>query len=219
MDLLLALLMTAIGAPAPAPAADQHPAALVGHYDGHQIEMGAQLLLEADGRFRYGVAYGALDEEAEGTWIAEGDHVLLTSDTVTPPRFVFLGQKAAPARTVKLSVDAPQSISLQYFTAVIWLAKGYRTGGRLTGDGLTLPFGADDPPAQVQLFLAALGQKSEMFAIDPAKGYWLSFRFEPNDFGKVDFRGEALAVDKGDLVLERLGRTIRFHHDKGESGG
>lgn len=215
MNLLFALLMTAIGAPAPIPAAaaDQHPAAFVGHYDGHQMEMGAELLLKADGRFQYGVAYGALDEEAEGTWLAEGDHVLLTSDKVTPPRFVFLGQKPAPAGVLKLSVDAPQGMSLQYFDAAIGRAKGDGAGRQLTDDGLTLPFVAGDPPVKVQLFLPMFEQKSDVVTIDPAKGYWLSFRFEPNDLGKADFRGEALAIDKGDLLLQRFGRTIRFHRD------
>ncbi|GAA0296692.1 hypothetical protein GCM10009087_03090 [Sphingomonas oligophenolica] len=220
---LLAFLMAALGAAAPArPApqpADQHPAALVGHYDGHQMEMGAELLLRADGRFQYGVAYGALDEEAEGTWLAEGGQVLLTSDKVTPPRFVFLGQKPAPAGVLTLSVEAPRGMSLQYFDAAIRLAKGGDAGRQLTDDGLTVPFAAGDPPVKVQLFLPMFEQKSDVIAIDPAKGYWLSFRFEPNDLGKADFRGEALAIDKGDLLLQRFGRTIRFHRDGDGSGG
>ena len=225
MDLLFALLMTAIGTPAPAPApapappADQHPAAFVGHYDGHQMEMGAELLLKADGRFQYGIAYGALDEEAEGTWVADGDKVLLTSDKVTPPRFLFLGQRPAPAGVLKLSVEAPQGMSLQYFDAAIRLAKGGAAGRQLTDDGLTVPFTAGDPPVKVQLFLPMFEQKSDVVTIDPAKGYWLSFRFEPNDLGKADFRGEPLAIDKGDLLLQRFGRTIRFHRDGDGSGG
>lgn len=219
MGLLFAMLMTTIGAPVPAPPADQHPAALVGHYDGHQMEMGAELLLKADGRFQYGVAYGALDEEAEGTWLAEGGQVLLTSDKVTPPRFVFLGQKPAPAGVLTLSVEAPRGMSLQYFDAAIRLAKGGNAGRQLTDDGLTVPFAAGDPPVKVQLFLPMFERKSDVVAIDPAKGYWLSFRFEPNDLGKADFRGEALAIDKGDLLLQRFGRTIRFHRDGDGSGG
>jgi hypothetical protein len=219
---LLALLIAAwapAAAQAPPQNLSQHPAAFVGHYDGHQMEMGAELLLKADGRFQYGVAYGALDEEAEGTWVAEGDHVLLTSDKVTPPRFVFLGQKPAPAGELKLSVDAPQGMSLQYFDAAIRLAKGDAAGRQLTDDGLTVPFAAGDPPEKVQLFLPMFEQKSDVVTIDPAKGYWLSFRFEPNDLGKADFRGEALAVDKGDLLLLRFGRTIRFHRNGDGSGG
>ena len=37
---------------------------LVGTYDGRQMEMAAALELLADGRFRYGLAYGALVQYA-----------------------------------------------------------------------------------------------------------------------------------------------------------
>ena len=39
-------------------------ASLVGTYDGGQMEIAAGLELKADGRFRYALSYGALDEEA-----------------------------------------------------------------------------------------------------------------------------------------------------------
>lgn len=209
MRRLLALLtaMTAM------PAFAQHPASLVGHYDGHQMEMGAELILNANGRFQYGVAYGALDEEAEGTWVLQGDHVLLTSDPVTPPRFVFLGQKPAPAGTFRLSLEAPQGMSLQYFDAVLTFAHREPEGGQLKDDGVSVPFDPKDPPVTARLFLPMYELKGDPVPIDPAKGYWLSFRFEPHDLGKADFRATPLALDKGDLLLERFGRTIRFHRD------
>jgi hypothetical protein len=193
--------------------AQSHPASLAGHYDGHQMEMGAELVLKPDGSFQYGLAYGALDEEAEGSWSLSGDHVVLTSAKVTAPRFVFLGQKPAPAGTLRLSVDAPQGMSLQYFDARLLFAKGDGDGKQLTDDGLSLPFRADDPPTKLLLLLQIYELKSEVVTIDPAKGYWLSFRFEPHDLGKVDLSATPLTLDKGDLVLERLGRTIRFHRD------
>lgn len=195
------------------PAFAQHPASLVGHYDGHQMEMGAELVLTADGRFHYGLVYGALDEEAIGTWVQQGDHVLLTSDPVTPPRFVFLGQKPAPAGTFRLSLDAPQGMSLQYFVAMLTFAHHGPQGGQLTDDGVSVPIDAKDPPVTAGLFLPMYEVKTDPVSIDPAKGYWLSFRFEPNDLGKADFRSAPLALDKGDLLLERFGRSIRFHRD------
>lgn len=57
---------------------DQHPARLVGIYDGGQMEMAAGLELGKDGHFRYGLSYGALDEAAAGTWSAAADTVTLT---------------------------------------------------------------------------------------------------------------------------------------------
>lgn len=61
----------------PALAADQHPASFVGVYDGGQMEMAAGLELSRDGRFRYGLSYGALDEAASGTWSVTADTVTL----------------------------------------------------------------------------------------------------------------------------------------------
>ena len=50
---------------------DPLPSALVGQYDGHQMEVAAGLSLTADGHFQYGLSYGALDEEAEGNTTVE----------------------------------------------------------------------------------------------------------------------------------------------------
>lgn len=209
MHRLLAFLMAVIATPAFA----QNPASLVGHYDGHQMEMGAELVLSADGRFQYGVAYGALDEAAAGTWVLQGDHVLLTSDPVTPARFVFLGQKPAPVGTFRLSLEAPQGMSLQHFNAMLTFAHHGPEGAQLTEDGVSIAIDAKDPPLTALLFLPMYEVKADPVALDPAKGYWLSYRFEPHDLGKADFRATPLALDKGDLLFERFGRTIRFHRD------
>ena len=42
---------------------------LAGHYYLQGVmEVGSELLLHADGRFEYFLAYGAYDESATGTW-------------------------------------------------------------------------------------------------------------------------------------------------------
>lgn len=208
---LIALLVALVAAPVSAAAPDPHPVALVGAYDGSQMEMGAELYLAADGRFRYGLAYGAVDEEAAGTWVAEGDQVLLTSDPVTAPRFVFVGQKPAPAGRILITLETPQGMSAQYFDAALLYAHDRSDGGQLSDTGLSLPLAAGDPPTAVRLFLPMFELKSDPVTIDPGKGYGLAFRFEPNDLGKVDFRGTALSIEHGDLMLVRYDRTLRFH--------
>ena len=77
--LAIALLLAAASSTVAGPATRQ---SLVGTYDGHQMEIVAGLELKADGRFRYSLSYGALDEEAAGKWTMSGDQVLLTSDPV-----------------------------------------------------------------------------------------------------------------------------------------
>jgi hypothetical protein len=206
MRIMLATLAMAVAVPASA----QDRAALIGIYDGHQTEMGAQLSLTTDGRFEYGLVYGALDEAGQGSWVVRDGCVLLTSDPVTPPRFVSTGQKPAPAGTLRLSLETPKGVSPHYFDAVVTSAKGTTKGGQFTEEGLSLPLDAAHPPVSVRLFLPMFDLAGDMVPINPTKGYWLSFRFEPNDIGKADFRETALTIDKGDLVFDRFGRTIRF---------
>ena len=206
MRTLLAVLTMAIATPATA----QSVASLVGTYDGHQMEMGAGLRLTADGRFEYGLAYGALDEAGQGSWVVKDGRVLLTSDPVIPPRFVFTGQKPGPAGTLQIALETPRGISAQYFDAVITLSHGATKGGQLSEEGLALPLDPADPPVSIRMVLPMFDLTGEAVPIDPARGYALGFRFEANDIGKADFRATALTIDKGDLLLERFDRTIRF---------
>lgn len=55
--------------------------ALAGHYWMHGVmEVGSELLLKADGRFQYMLAYGALDELGSGCWTRHGGVVTLSAD-------------------------------------------------------------------------------------------------------------------------------------------
>ena len=59
------------------------PQPLVGFYRAHQIEVGAALQLDEDGRFQYQLDYGAVSEAAEGSWTSDGSAVYLTSTKMT----------------------------------------------------------------------------------------------------------------------------------------
>jgi len=205
------LLATLLLLTAAAPADPAHPAALVGAYDGHQMELGAGLDLEADGRFHYGLSYGALDEEAEGSWVADHGSVVLTSDHVMPPRFTLVEQKAAPGKELRITLDVPHGMNAQYFDAVVAFADGHTVQQQLgEEDETVLPIPAGAVPTRIMVVLAMYELHGDWIAIDPAKGVRFHFRFEPNDLGKVDFRGTALKIEGGELLLDRYGRTVRF---------
>ena len=76
MALLAAFLLFA----APVSAAPQ----VAGLYETQQIEVAAALELQPDGRFRYVLSYGAVDEAAEGDWRFDGAAVHLTSNPMPP---------------------------------------------------------------------------------------------------------------------------------------
>jgi hypothetical protein len=58
-------------------AADAPPA--TGFYRSNQMEIGAAIELEADGKFQYQLDYGAVSESAEGNWSSDGATVYLTA--------------------------------------------------------------------------------------------------------------------------------------------
>jgi hypothetical protein len=203
--LLIVAAVIAISASAALP-----QASLAGRYDGHQMEMAAALELEASGRFRYALAYGALDEEAAGTWTQRGNQVLLSSDPVAPPRFVLLSQGRGGNNLLRIDLDVPHGMSRQYFDAVVTTAKGRTARKQFAEDGLVWPFSPGDPPTGVRIALQMFQVASQPLRLDPNAGYALRFRFEPNDLGKVNFQAAPLSIVNGNLVLERHGRTITF---------
>ncbi|MDB5679174.1 hypothetical protein [Sphingomonas bacterium] len=208
--MLKALIMAGLIATAAAPTPDLHPAKLIGDYDGGQMEMAVGLSLKANGRFEYGLSYGALDEEAAGTWAANGNQVLLTSDPVTPPRFSVIGQKPAAAGALRITLDLPGQINRQLFDAHVLLADGRTVDQQLGDDGVSIPFAAGNPPVKIALSFDVFELASDPVTIDPARGYEIDFRFDPNDLGKVDFKATPLKRAGDDLLLERYGRSIRF---------
>ena len=55
-----------------------------GLYEIDQMEMAGGLELSPDGRFRYGLDYGAVSEGSEGRWTFENGAVVLTTDPMPP---------------------------------------------------------------------------------------------------------------------------------------
>jgi hypothetical protein len=55
------------------------PAPVGGFYRSNQMEVGAALQLDDDGRFQYQLDYGAVSESAEGNWTSDGRTVILTA--------------------------------------------------------------------------------------------------------------------------------------------
>jgi hypothetical protein len=183
---------------------------LVGTYDGHQMEMAVGLELRADGRFDYGLSYGALDESATGTWRVDGNTVLLTSDPVTPPKFTQLEQRPASDGKTHLVLDLPKGWTKQYFDAEIGLADGRFVGGQLSDDSDAISLAPGDRPVSLRLALGVYELRSDAFRLDGTAASTIHVRFEPNDLGKVAFEKTPLRIDKGNLLLDRYGRSIVF---------
>jgi len=209
---LATLASVAVGPVAAAAAGRQ--SALVGIYDGHQMEVAAGLELKADGRFRFALSYGALDEEAQGKWTVRDGAVLLTSDHVVPPRFVLVSQAKGPDGALKIDLDTPKGLSQQNFSALIATKDGKAQVEQFGEDGLSWSFANDNPPVAIRVGLPVFEIASDPLKLDPDAGFSLRYRFEPNDLGKADFEATALKIVDGALLLERHGLKLRFKRVK-----
>jgi hypothetical protein len=79
-------VLAAAGAGGHALAAECRPAdaVLAGHYYlAGETEVGSELLLQADGRFRYALSYGAADALAHGCWRSDGKEIVLEAADVS----------------------------------------------------------------------------------------------------------------------------------------
>lgn len=172
--------------------------------------MAVGLELREDGRFRYGLSYGALDEQAQGTWTSDEGQVLLTSDPFVPPRFVLVNRRDAPIGQLRITLDVPEGMSRQYFHAELRRADGSVVDHQLSDRQEPLAFDPQEKPVSVALVLPIFGLRSEAVKMAGGGGSEMRFRFEPNELGTVAFSKTALRKDHGALILIRHDRTIRF---------
>ena len=182
-----------------------------GTYEIHQMEMGGGLELRADGHFRYALTYGAVDEEGEGDWTADGQTVRLTSRPMPKePTFDVIKDSPAPKCTLTISVDwgkfgwssAPDAL-LTYPDAPreLHFAQADETGALHP---------EKCPVDSIMPLVPMFGIPGQPLKLSPSTGHNLALRFVPNDLGHVAFRGEPLKIDGSALVMERYDAEIRF---------
>ncbi|MCL6742093.1 hypothetical protein LZ518_13245 [Sphingomonas sp. RB56-2] len=90
-------------------AADAPPA---GFYVSNQMEIGAALELDSDGKFQYQLDYGAVSESAEGSWSSDGANVYLTATKM-------VGAYKSPNFTRQpLKIDGDRLLLSRYDTVI-----------------------------------------------------------------------------------------------------
>lgn len=94
---------------------------VAGFYEIDQMEMAGGLELRPNGHFRYAFDYGAVSEEAEGRWVADGDGVVLTTDPMPPAAECDRGFATACFHGTRLSNDEGGKLILNRWDARIVL--------------------------------------------------------------------------------------------------
>ncbi|HEY0412747.1 MAG TPA: hypothetical protein VGD66_06385 [Allosphingosinicella sp.] len=207
--ILAALLLLAAGSAAEA----RGPAGryrLVGVQDA-----ASELLIRPDGRFAYVLAYGALDEHAEGRWTLSGKTLRLTTlPKPIPPAF-----SAGPAgRTLEapltLRAVSPDGYGIGGVDFRIGFDAGPPVESYTQEDGWSLPPEETRAPRWVQLEVAIYGFASPRFPIDAATANKLTFILTPNDMGVPDFEGLELDVAADGLRMHRNGALLIYRRER-----
>src|SRR5205085_9436835 len=106
-----------------------------GYYETSQMEIAGGLELKADGKFRYVLSYGAVDEEGEGDWTFDGKSVRLTSNPMPKaPSFELLRDDPAPKGQVWMKFDK-SSFNWTGRVDAIATAVGIKGRGLVTATG------------------------------------------------------------------------------------
>jgi hypothetical protein len=206
LAMVLAVLILAASAAAPVRAQDEG-GDLAGLYTGSQAEVGAMLELDENGRYRYELSYGALDEWSAGTWTKQGDAVVLQSDPYVAPAFEMSEQGPASGG-LTVTMDLPNGLDPQYFAVTLHRKDGSAAFESMTSVGLEIPMG-DNPVVSLRPVLPVMDLMGPSFAV-PEGGAALKIAFRPNDLGFAGFSGEVLARSGTAFAMARHGLTLRF---------
>jgi hypothetical protein len=197
----LALLILLLPLPAPAMDVSAVDPAIGRWQAADGPDTASRLELTPDGRFRYALSEGALDEGAEGRWLREGTLVrLFTEPPPRPPRFIVESMGPAEGGPLSLFIRAPSGQGIAGVRFRIEFDGGPPVESYTQYDGWTGDPGEIRAPRWVQLFEPIHDIVSDRMPV-PAGARLLRFRLEPNDIGVANFRGAEVRVVGNGLTL------------------
>ena len=183
---------------------------VAGVYETHQMEVAAGLELKPNGRFRYALSYGAVDEEAEGEWTFDGKTVRLTSNPMPKaPSFELVRDDPAPKGELSISLEDPGFAwghGLQAFAK----AESNQAFEISADDSGHVDLAGKPPIRAIAPEMPVYGPTGQVFPLSADRGHRLLFRFHANDLGKARFDRKEVHLNGTDLVLDRYDTSFRF---------
>ena len=176
------------------------PASITGEYRLVGMrEAAGGLELGADGRFRYGFSYGALDEQAEGRWRREGNRILLTTDPPpSPPAWSLVVAEPGEPKLFALILEGPNGRPIPNSAVEVRMQDGSIEEGSTQPEWLEADLDGKQPVA-VTFRIPVFDVASPSFPVDVTKARRYRFRLDPKDLGVRDFRDWPLEI-RGDLL-------------------
>lgn len=182
-----------------------------GTYVAEEPEMASALELLPEGRFRWGLSYGALDMLAEGRWRQEADGAVIldTEPPVRPPdvSLVGNGREEVPALIVRIA--GPRGETPPYLDVEAEYDSGEPGYAYLEDDAYRFEPSPGRRIRSLRVIVPFAFYRSEPIAV-PADANVVRLSFAPNDLGRGDFRGERAVRDGDALVLNVLGSPLRY---------
>lgn len=177
--------------------------------EGH--EAAGELLLTADGHFRYALAVGALDEQAKGRWErAEARACLFTEPKPKPAEFAKAPPVAVDGAVPTLLVTWPNGRGIAGVDFVLGFDRGDPVDGYTQEYGWTLPENDTRMPRWAEFREPIHSTASPRYTLTDADHGKLHVTLVPNDLGVVDFAGACLEQQPGYVILHRREGPMRF---------
>ncbi len=187
---------------------------LVGLYRAAEgPDVASHLLIGADGRFRYELMAGALDQWAQGDWRAlpDGGIALTTRPQPKAPQFRVENMTGGKGKDAPFSLMVvwPNGRGAPGVDFRIGLGDGSVTEGYTQEDGWRADLPAEAQPVWIELQEPIYGTTLARTPI-PQGARELRFVLEPNDMGVVDFRDARAELRDGRLILHMPGGDIGY---------
>jgi hypothetical protein len=175
------------------------PADIAGQYALRGVrEAAGGIELLADGRFRYGFSYGALDETAEGRWTFDGRRVRLNTDPrPAPPSWRMLPAEAGDPALFQLMLQSPAGKPIPNIEVSVRMADGSVETAQTRQDWLEAPLDGRHVPVSVRFHIPVHEVTSPEFPLDVGAARRIRIQLDPGGLGIRDFHDWPLDWNDG----------------------
>jgi hypothetical protein len=165
-------------------------------------EVGSCIRLSAGGRFEYFLAYGAYDENAQGTWRLDGGIVVLDTPPYDKrPTFSFKRMQRGETDAFDVVVQNAAGRNLSGIEVAVTCDGRTRRAG--VTSGVDFKIDCTSAPTEVLLGLRMYGLAPQTIRVGDShsadKTY--VFEFDPGDLGRKKFAGERLRFKTSDVLV------------------
>lgn len=175
------------------------------------------LLILPDGKFKYGLMAGSLDEGAEGRWEARGDAVCLFTEPVpVAPAFIKVPPREVDGAVPTVLVTWPNGRGIAGIDFIIRFDEGEPIEDYTQSDGWAMPAEDTRIPRTIEVREAVHRITALPFLLEPEDAGKLHVQLVPNDFGIPHFDGACLEARDDMFVLHRAEGEMPFVRVDGE---